>query len=87
MLSIAIPTNVKVTWGDSYIKVEGPLGILVKKRGDFNLAVKDNKLFVWEENASVVSEGKIHVFLNDCLFNGRCIKRISSKIKISRGRF
>lgn len=63
MLSIAIPTNVKVTWGDTYIKVEGPLGILIKKRGNFNLAVKDQKLYVWEDTLANTSEEKSHVFL------------------------
>lgn len=47
MLSLKLPKKVTVDWGGDFIKVEGPLGIIIKRRGDFNLAVKDSVLYLW----------------------------------------
>jgi large subunit ribosomal protein L6 len=47
MLSLKLPQKVSVDWGQDFIKVEGPLGIIVKRRGEFNLAVKDSVVYLW----------------------------------------
>ncbi len=47
MLSIILPQKVNVNWGSNFVKVEGPLGVLIKKRANFNLAEQNNKLFLW----------------------------------------
>ena len=46
MLSIAIPNNVKISWNDTFIKIVGPLGTLIKKKGDLILVLKDNRLYL-----------------------------------------
>ncbi len=54
MLSIILPQKVNMSWGSNYVKVEGPLGVLVKKRDNFLLAERNNSIFLWtssnEEN-------------------------------------
>lgn len=46
MLSISIPNNVKISWNDTFIKIAGPLGTLIKKKGDLILVLKDNRLYL-----------------------------------------
>lgn len=50
MLSLKLPKKINIDWGLDFIKVEGPLGIIIKRRGDFNLAVKDSVLYLWSNN-------------------------------------
>lgn len=50
MLSLKIPQKVVITWNENSIKVEGPLGTLVKRKGIFNLALKDSILYLWTLN-------------------------------------
>lgn len=44
-----IPKNVHISWGDDYIKVTGPLGTLVKKKGNMSLILKDSILYIITE--------------------------------------
>jgi large subunit ribosomal protein L6 len=46
MLSIIVPKNVKISWGENFIKVVGPLGSVVKKKMGFDLALKDSRLYI-----------------------------------------
>lgn len=50
MLSLKIPQNVIINWNENAIKIEGPLGTLVKRKGVFNLAIKDSVLYLWTQN-------------------------------------
>jgi large subunit ribosomal protein L6 len=60
MLKFNLPKNVKVSWGVDFIKVEGPLGIIIKKKDTFLLAIKEDSLYLWvpenesKENAYLV---------------------------------
>jgi len=47
MLKFNLPKNIKISWSSNFIKVEGPLGILIKKKDPFSLAIKDDVLYVW----------------------------------------
>lgn len=49
MLYLKIPQKVIVSWNENAIKIEGPLGTLVKRKGLFNLALKDSILYLWTE--------------------------------------
>ena len=46
MLYIKIPENVKISWGKDFVKVEGPLGSVYKKKNDFSLAIKESNLYL-----------------------------------------
>lgn len=46
MYSIIVPKNIKITLGKSFIKFEGPQGILVKKMGSLHIVKKDSTLFL-----------------------------------------
>lgn len=47
MVSYNVNTQVSISWGDNYIKIEGPKGIIIKKKSDFSLAIKNSKLYLW----------------------------------------
>lgn len=47
MLKIKLPKNIKINWGLDFIKIEGPLGIIVKRKDDFSLAIKNDDLYLW----------------------------------------
>lgn len=55
MLSLKLPKKVTIDWGIDFIKVEGPLGIIIKRRGEFNLAIKDAIVYVWS-NTNIQEE-------------------------------
>lgn len=50
MLSLKLPKKINIDWGLDFIKVEGPLGVILKRRVDFNLAMKDSVLYLWSNN-------------------------------------
>lgn len=50
MLTLNIPTTVKINWGPKHILIEGPLGRILRKKEGFSLALKDSKLFLWSES-------------------------------------
>ena len=47
MLSYNLIKDVSITWGNDFVKIAGPKGILIKRKSDFCLAIKDEKLYVW----------------------------------------
>lgn len=47
MLKLKLPKNIKINWGLNFIKIEGPLGVLVKRKDDFSLAIKNDDLYLW----------------------------------------
>ena len=47
MVSYNLNTQVSINWGDDYINVKGPKGIIIKKKSDFSLAIKNSKLYLW----------------------------------------
>jgi large subunit ribosomal protein L6 len=47
MVSLNLTRSVSLEWGNNYIKVSGPLGILVKRKDEFSIAKKDTKLYLW----------------------------------------
>ena len=47
MLKLNLPKNVKISWGSDFIKIEGPLGVILKKRSNFSLAEKEGVLYLW----------------------------------------
>lgn len=49
ILYMTVPKNVNLIWGEDYIKVSGPLGTLVKKKGDMDLILKDSILYIITE--------------------------------------
>jgi len=55
MLTLTLPKNLFIEWGADFVKVSGPLGILVKQKDDFSLAIKDSKLYLWS-NISLEKE-------------------------------
>ena len=57
MLRILIPKNININWGDNFIKVEGPLGCIIKKRSDFFLAEKEGFLYLWANDIHTSKEG------------------------------
>jgi len=47
MLSYNLIKDVSISWGDNFVKISGPKGLLFKRKSDFFLAIKDSKLYVW----------------------------------------
>lgn len=59
MLRLKLPKNIKINWGLDFIKVEGPLGVIVKRKDDFSVAIKNDELYLW----SLENEGKESFYL------------------------
>ncbi len=75
--SVVVPKNVNISWGADFIKVSGPLGIIVKKRGTVDLVLKDSILYI-------IAESKLSSFywvLIRSLILG-VVKGYKSKIKL-----
>lgn len=47
MLSYNLIKDVSISWGDDFVRISGPKGLLFKRKSDFFLAIKDSKLYVW----------------------------------------
>lgn len=47
MLKLNLPKTVQICWGADFIKVEGPLGIISKRKDDFSLAIMEDSLYLW----------------------------------------
>jgi len=60
MLSISIPAKVSLNWGNDFLKITGPLGSVVKRKGNISLALKDNRLYV----LGLDSDEKKHFYLS-----------------------
>lgn len=46
MLSLLIPSNITVEWGDNFLKVNGPSGTIIKHKNKISLALKENRLYI-----------------------------------------
>lgn len=64
MLKLSIPEKVVLSWGDDFVKVEGPLGVLVKKRANFQLAELNNSVYLWVEDQKKSKENFYMNLLN-----------------------
>lgn len=60
MLSISIPAKVTLNWGNDFLKITGPLGSVVKRKGNISLALKDNRLYI----LGLDSDEKKHFYLS-----------------------
>jgi large subunit ribosomal protein L6 len=49
MLVYKLNQEIKINWGNDYIQITGPKGILIKRKSGFSLALKDNNLYVWSQ--------------------------------------
>ena len=49
ILFIRLPENVQVSWGEDFIKVSGPLGVLIKKKENISFLLKDSFLYMIAE--------------------------------------
>lgn len=47
MLKFKLPKNIQLNWGVDFIKVEGPLGVIIKRKDDFSLAIMEDSLYLW----------------------------------------
>ena len=65
MLSIPIPPKVNLIWGNDFLKVTGPLGSVIKRKGNISFAQKDNRLYILglDESSKDVNEKK-HFYLS-----------------------
>lgn len=64
MLKIKIPNNIKINWGLDFIKIEGPLGVLIKRKDDFSLAIKDENLYLWSIHNEVKESSYLAMIRN-----------------------
>lgn len=64
MLKLDLPEDVTIMWGSDFVLVKGPLGILIKKRGNFYLAQKEKSIFLWASDANKSKEDFYLALLN-----------------------
>lgn len=50
VFSLVVPKNVQICWGVDFIKVTGPLGILIKKKENFNCLLNDSIFYLMCED-------------------------------------
>lgn len=50
MLTYNLTKDVSIVWGDDFVKISGTKGLLIKRKSDFSLAVKDSKLYLWSKD-------------------------------------
>ena len=60
MKSLLIPENVQIKWGKDFLQVTGPLGTVIKQKGDLSFAIKDNRLYFLEN----VEDKKNHFYFS-----------------------
>jgi len=60
MISIKIPAEIKLKWGKEFLQIIGPLGTLVKEKGDLDLAIKNNRLYF----LNIENDKKKHFYLS-----------------------
>jgi large subunit ribosomal protein L6 len=53
MISIKIPKDIVISWGEHFVKVTGSLGTVKKKKSGFDLVIKDSNLYIIPENNDV----------------------------------
>ena len=60
MFSVIIPPKVTLRWGKEYLQVSGPLGTVIKQKGDLSFAIKDNRLYFLD----IDTDPKRHFYLS-----------------------
>jgi large subunit ribosomal protein L6 len=60
MISIKIPANIKIKWGKNFLQIMGPLGFLIKQKGDLSLAIKKDRLYF----LNIENDPKKHFYLS-----------------------
>ena len=60
MLSVSIPSNVTLNWGDDFLKITGPLGSVIKQKGSLSLGLKENRVYI----LGLESSEKKHFYLS-----------------------
>lgn len=60
MLSIALPPKVTLNWGNDFLKVTGPLGSIIKRKGNISLVLKENRLYI----LGLESDERKHFYLS-----------------------
>lgn len=60
MLKFNLPKNIQISWGIDFIKVEGPLGIIIKRKDDFSLAIMEDSLYLW----SLTNSNKENMYMS-----------------------
>jgi len=59
MFSIIIPPKVTLHWGKEFLQVSGPLGTVIKQKGDLSFAIKNNRLYFLD----IDNDPKRHFYL------------------------
>jgi len=49
MLKYTLNSDVSISWGNDFIKISGPKGIIIKRKSDFSLTVDNLTLYLWSE--------------------------------------
>ena len=70
MYSVEIPKHVKIYLGKGFIKIEGPKGILIKKTGNLNLAIKDARIYILNSQTLSNKDITFYVILLTKLLHG-----------------
>ena len=60
MFSIIIPPKVTIRWGKEFLQVSGPLGTIIKQKGDLSFAIKNNRLYFLD----IDKDPKRHFYLS-----------------------
>jgi len=60
MFSVIIPPKVTLRWGKEYLQVSGPLGTVIKQKGDLSFAIKNNRLYFLD----IDNDPKRHFYLS-----------------------
>ena len=50
MRSLLIPNGVTVKWGKDFFQATGPLGVILKQKGDFSFAIKNDRLYFLDDH-------------------------------------
>lgn len=73
VLYIMIPENIEISWGVDFIKVTGPLGTIIKKKGNLDLILKDSILYlITEEKVSFFSWSLVRTLILGVLKGYKC---------------
>jgi len=70
MYSIFVPKNIKITLGKTFIKFEGPQGILVKKIGSLQIIKKDSYIFLLKKKDSNLTNFQLSLIILKKLIQG-----------------
>lgn len=67
MLIYKIKPEIKINWGNNFIEIFGPKGMLIKRKSGFSLAIEGDLLYLWsKENPE--KEGAYLAWLEQMIF-------------------